>query len=114
MTMAIRVFTTEQLEEIGVPDELPGPTGPEVEGLAYELHQQQIDTRRWVSVHELVFRAPDDGKAYRVSFERGLTEEQDDTDPWNGSAMIEATEVELVPVTVQRWQPVKAAAEVTP
>lgn len=106
--MTTRTFTTELLEAIGVPDELPGPNGPEVEGLAYELHQEQVGTRRWVSVHELVFRAPDDGKAYRVYYERGLTEKQDDTDPWNGNAMVEATEVELVPVTVQHWQPVTA------
>lgn len=106
--MAIRTFTPAELEEIGVPDELPGPHGPEVEGLAYELHQEQTDTRRWVSVHSLIFRAPDDGKAYRVYLTRGLTEEQEDTDPWNGDTTVEATEVELRPVTVQRWFPVES------
>lgn len=105
-----RTFTTAQLEAIGVPDELPGPNSPKVEGLAYELAREQVDRRRWVSVHRLVFRAPDDGKAWRVYFERGLTEEQEDTDPWNGNATVEATEVELVPVTVQRWQPVGEAS----
>lgn len=108
--MATRTYTPEQLEAIGVPDELPGPGGPEVAGLAYRLHQEQIDTRRWVSLHELVFRAPDDGKAWRVSFERGLTEHQDYTDPWAGRTVVEAVEVEQVPVTVQHWQPIKEAS----
>jgi hypothetical protein len=108
--MTTRTFTPAQLEEIGVPDELPGPHGPEVEGLAYELHREQTNTRRWVSVHKLVFRAPDDGKAYCVYFTRGLTEEQEDTDPWNGDREIKAVEVELVTVAVQRWQSVGDAS----
>jgi hypothetical protein len=98
----IRTFTAAELEEIGVPFELPGPNGPAAEGMAYELHREQVDTRRWASVHELVFRAPDDGKTYRVSYEEGLTEIQDDTDPWIYHP-IKAVEVELRPVTVQRW-----------
>jgi hypothetical protein len=101
--MPTRIYTPDQLEEIGLPDDLPGPNGPAVDGLAYELHREQIDTRRWESVHELIFRAPDDDKAYRISYREGLTEMQDDTDPWNYETAIKAVEVELRPVTVQRW-----------
>lgn len=100
--MATRVYTPDQLEEIGLPYEADGG-----EGYAKELHCEQIDTRRWVSVHELVFQAPDDGKAYRLTYVQGLTEHQDDLDPWNYETQIKAEEVELRPVTVQRWFPVE-------
>jgi hypothetical protein len=99
--MPTRIYTPEQLEEIGLPYEADGG-----EGYAKELYQEQIDTRRWVSVHELVFRAPDDGKTYSVNYLEGLTENQDDTDPWDYEKNIKAVEVELRPVTVQQWFPV--------
>lgn len=100
--MPTRTYTPEQLEEIGLPHEADG-----ADGYAKELHTEQIDTRRWVSVHEVVFRAPDDGKSYRVRYEQGLTEHQDGLDPWNYQTQIKAEEVELRPVTVQRWFPVE-------
>lgn len=102
--MPERIYTPEQLEEIGVPFEIDrkGETG-----YATELLREQVDSRRWVSVNELIFRAPDDGKAYRVYYERGLTERQDGTDPWNYDDTIKATEVEEVEVTVKQWQPLK-------
>lgn len=96
--MTTRTYTPEQLEEIGVPFDCGA-----FDGSAQELYQEQIDTRRWVSVHELVFRAPDDGKAYRVTYEQGLTEHHDGGDPWNYEKNIEAEEVELRTLTVQRW-----------
>lgn len=108
--MATRTFTREQLDALGLPDDLATEKNaakyPEA---AVELHREQIDTRRWVGVHELVFRAPDDGKAYRVTYEEGLTEVQDGTDPWNYEDEVKAVEVEQVPVTVMRWKPVKDA-----
>lgn len=101
--MPTRIYTPEELDAIGVPFECDADTES---GYAAELHCEQVDTRRWVSVHELVFRAPDDGKAYRVYYEQGLTENQDDHDPWNYEKTIKAEEVELRPVTVQRWSSV--------
>ena len=83
-----RIFTRAELDAMGVPYELDCGTD-----CATELHEEQIDARRWVSVHELVFRAPDDGKAWRVTYERGLTEMQEDTDPWGDAATVEAVEV---------------------
>lgn len=96
--MPTRTFTPEQLEEIGVPHEL------DEEGCATELHTRQVASHRWTAVHELVFRAPDDGKAYRVHYETPLTEHQE-CDTWPG-AEIKAVEVEERPVTVTRWVPV--------
>lgn len=102
MTRQTRTFTLDQLDEIGVPFEL------DEDGCATELHTRQVDTRRWVSVHELIFRAPDDGKAYRVRYQQPLTEHQE-CDRWFGDAEITATEVEQVPVTVMQWKPVATA-----
>lgn len=100
--MTTRTFTADQLDEIGVPFECYEQP---IEGFATELHREQVDTHRWSSVHELVFRAPDDGKAYRVTYQRPLTEHQE-CDRWFGDDEITATEVEQQPVTVMRWRPV--------
>lgn len=100
--MTDRTFTADQLDEIGVPFECYKEP---IEGFATELHREQVDTWRWSSVHELVFRAPDDGKAYRVTYQRPLTEHQE-CDRWFGDDEITATEVEQQPVTVMQWQPV--------
>jgi hypothetical protein len=104
----IRTFTRDQLAAIGVPEIW---TATDKSNSAEHVHEEQVDSRRWVSVHELVFRAPDDGLTYRVHYEQGLTESQDDTDPWNGADEIEATEVEQRPVVVQQWLPVEAPAD---
>ncbi|QQM45130.1 hypothetical protein [Streptomyces liliifuscus] len=100
--MSTRTFTRQQLEAIGIPDRWTATEG----NAAEQLHEEQIDTRRWVSVHRLVFRAPDDGIAYAVFEERGLTESQDGTDPWGYADEIKAVEVEERPVVAQQWLPV--------
>jgi hypothetical protein len=101
-----RTFTRDQLDALGVPHDLTSEDNaaafPEA---AIELHREQVDTRRWVSVHELIFRAPDDGKAYRVHYEQGLTEIQEDTDPWDYTREVEAVEVEQRQTTVTEWHP---------
>lgn len=98
--MPIRTFTIEQLDAWDLPGAWADDS-PEI------LHREQVETRRWVSVNELIFRAPDDGKTYQVFYEEGLTETQEDTDPWNGDREVKATEVMQQPVTVMQWQPVK-------
>lgn len=102
--MTDRIFTRLELDDWDLPDAWADDS-PEI------LHREQVDSRRWVSVHELIFRAPDDGKTYQVHYEQGLTESQDDTDPWNGDLRVKGVEVEQVPVTVMQWKPVAAAAE---
>jgi len=94
--MADRIFTREQFEEWDLPGAWADDS-PEI------LHREQIDARRWVSVHILVFRAPDDGKAYQVTYVEGLTEVQEDTDPWGDYDEIEGVEVEAQQVTVTEW-----------
>ncbi|NED83520.1 hypothetical protein G3I76_25935, partial [Streptomyces sp. SID11233] len=64
-----RAFTRDQLADIGVPFELDGD-----EGTAQELSNRIVGSERWTDVRELVFRAPDDGLAYRVTYEVGSTE----------------------------------------
>lgn len=100
--MTDRIFTREQLDAW----DLPGAWADDAPEI---LHRKQVDSRRWVSVHELIFRAPDDGRTYRLLYEEGLTEQQEDTDPWNGDDEIEGIEVEQRAVTVMRWKRVKAA-----
>lgn len=103
--MSTRTFTVEQLAELGLPHDLATPaTADRYPHAAVELHRAQVGTRRWVSVHELVFRAPDDGKTYRVRYEQGLTEHQDCTDPWDYNSEVTAVEVRKYPVTVMEWR----------
>lgn len=104
MANITRTFTPDQLEEIGVPHDWTA-TGPAAEC----LHEEQTDTHRWVSIHELVFRAPDDGKTYSVTYQQGLTEHQE-CDRWFDDDQIIATEVEEREVTVKRWLPIETTA----
>jgi len=98
-----RVFTPDELEAIGVPFECD----PAVhDSLAEELYDNLYDTTRWSHVYEFVFRAPDDGKAYRVYYKVGATEEQEQ-DLWDWESKIYAVEVEEVPVTTTKWVAVK-------
>jgi hypothetical protein len=98
--VADRTFTREQLEEMGVPYEWDAEPGKEAE----ILRERQTDTRRWVSWHEVLFRAPDDGKVYAVDYRRGLTEHQDDTDLWDGEDTITAVEMEPYELIVTEWR----------
>lgn len=106
--MPTRIFTRDQADALGLPhDCVSQDSATKFPEAAVELHCEQIDTRRWVSVHRLVFRAPDDGKTYAVTYEQGLTEHQDDHDPWGYGDEITAVEYEPREVTVTRWMPVK-------
>lgn len=98
--MITREFTREELETLGIPNEWDAAHPAE------RLREEQVDTRRWVSVHEIIFRAPDDGKAWAVTYSRGLTESQDCTDPWDDEDVIKATEMEPYEVTVTAWRAV--------
>ncbi|MFF7146065.1 hypothetical protein ACFZB5_33530 [Streptomyces nodosus] len=102
---AARVFHRDQLDAWGVPFDLAdADNAAEFPEAAVELHREQVGSRRWVSVHELVFRAPDDGKAYRVTYQQGLTEHQDGTDEWDDRDHVVGEEVEQRPATVMEWQ----------
>ncbi|MFJ4434586.1 hypothetical protein [Streptomyces sp. NPDC088923] len=99
--MTTRRFTPAALEAIGVPFELDG------DGCAAEIRDRVIGSERWTHVHELIFRAPDDGKAYLVHYEVGATEHQDGIDPWHRhGATVKAVEVVERHALVTRWAPV--------
>lgn len=102
--MSTRTFTRDQLEAIGVPFELDGD-----DTCASELANELIGSERWTHVHRLVFRAPDDGIAYQVTYEVGSTEHQDGIDPWHRHGKtISVVEVEERPIVRQEWKPVDA------
>lgn len=104
MSAKIRIFTPAELEAIGVPFECASPTGP-MPGHAIALADEIVDARWWASIHRLIFRAPDDGKAYDVRYERpGAMHDQG---PWGRRATVQATEVEGREFTVTRWLPVE-------
>lgn len=100
MTQQTRTFTRQQLEEIGVPFELDDDA---------ELARDTVNSGRWNKTVRLVFRHPDDGIAYLVRYQVGLTEYQD-CDLWFGDDEIKAVEVEQRPVVVQQWKSVTAPA----
>ncbi|WP_157875604.1 MULTISPECIES: hypothetical protein [unclassified Streptomyces] len=100
--MPTRTFTPDELDEIGVPFECDASD----DSYAEELHSELYDTTRWAHVYAFVFRAPDDGKAYRVTYWTGATERQDQN-LWNWEDRIPAVEVEEVQVMITGWQPVK-------
>lgn len=99
--MTDRTFTREQLKAWDLPGAWADDS-PEI------LHREQVDSRRWVSVHELIFRAPDDGKAYRIYYDEPLTEMQE-ADPWNDDREVKGTEVEQRAKTITTWEPVTDA-----
>ena len=70
-------------------------------GLTVELNEQ-IDSRRWVSVHRLVIRDKD-GKFWAATYDQGLTEYQDSR-PFEDQAEVEFCEVEKLPVTSYEYQ----------
>jgi len=102
-----RSVSRQQLSEWGLPYELGSAPGDDI---AVELHREQVSTRRWYSVHNLVFRAPDDGRAYLVTYLRGLTERQDQ-DPWDGEGEVAIHPAEPYEETVTRWRVAKPAGD---
>ncbi|MEU5596614.1 hypothetical protein [Streptomyces sp. NPDC020298] len=101
--MTTRILTRDQLDDWGLPYDLieedEAADHPEA---AVELHREQTDTRRWASTHTLVFRAPDDGKTYRVTYQEPLTEHQE-CDPWFDDREVNAFEVKQRAQIVTRW-----------
>lgn len=67
------------------------------------IYNEQVDTSRWSEVREIVF--PFEGKFYRTSYSKGLTENQDES-PWEYETDVECQEVELVEKIVKVWKAV--------
>ncbi|MET7759757.1 hypothetical protein ABZT27_34410 [Streptomyces sp. NPDC005389] len=102
--MSTRTITREQATDWGLPDDLTAANEDAEPGIAIELARiEDTGRRRWASENDLVFRAPDDGRTYRVTYFRGLTETQEDHDEWNDERTLELVEVEPVSVPVVEW-----------
>ncbi|MFL1444030.1 hypothetical protein [Nocardiopsis protaetiae] len=56
---------------------LRGENGPYAYDDYETVHDEQVDTRRWVSVHRLIIRRTSDGTLWALPYELGLTEAQD-------------------------------------
>lgn len=95
MSHVTRAFTAAELEEIGVPFDLPGDI---------EVSRELIDADRWSHVYELLFRH--DGRVWSITYEVGATEYQE-VDPF-GSDPVTATAMEERQVTITRWMPIEA------
>ena len=99
--MTILKLTGEQARDL-VYDE----ADPEL-GLTVEL-DEQVASRRWVSVHRLIVRG-EDGRLWAANYERGLTEYQD-SKPFEDQAGVKFAEVEKVPVTTYEYRLVSRKA----
>ena len=73
-------------------------------GLTVESNEQ-IDTKRWESVHQLVIKDRD-GRLWAAAYTQGLTENQDGR-PFEYEAEVTFREVEKVPVTTYEYRPVQ-------
>ena len=80
------------------------------EGLGYKLEfvsSEQIDTSRWSSLHEAIFRDIETGKYYETTYSQGLTECQDESPYEYDGDEIDFVEVEPFEVTVVKYKEVK-------
>lgn len=80
------------------------------------IEDEVIDSGRWTEYHQVVFRAPDDDKLWRVGYEVGLTEMQGSR-PWDeddthvdADGYVEGVHVEPHEVTVVQYRPVGEGA----
>ena len=76
------------------------------EGLSVESNEQ-IDTSRWESIHQIVVKDRD-GRLWATTYRKGLTEYQDSR-PFGDDDEAEVTfrEVEKVPVTRYEYRPLQ-------
>ncbi|MFJ4009430.1 DUF6011 domain-containing protein [Streptomyces sp. NPDC090026] len=101
MPLTTRTFSVEKLAELGVPYDCATPaTTAQFPRAAVELHRERVEAPRWISVYGLVFRAPDDGKTYRVRYQ---ADEQGDTGPWEYVETVTAFLVEPVGEGGTEW-----------
>lgn len=106
--MPTRRFTVGDLARLDVP-----PIDPD--DVAYSDHvlaDEHVTTLKYTQQRRAIFRAPDDGKTYAVTYEAELdTGDYEvgggmpDNNGWYGDT-VEAVEVEERAVTVTRWVPV--------
>lgn len=86
-----RTFTMEEIDDWDLPWGLE-------KGMV--VQDEITDHNRWSVWHELIFRAPDDGKLWRLSYQKPATEMQE-CDRWPD---LEAVQVEAVEVTTVQYR----------
>lgn len=103
--MAKRAFITREftMDEI---DEWDLPWGA-TKGMV--ISDEITDHSRWSIWHELIFRAPDDGKLWRMSYQRPATEMQE-CDRWPD---LEAVQVEAVEVRTIVYREVTPVGDIS-
>lgn len=81
-------LTKEQGEELDLP---------------YSCHTKwSLGSRRWHEDMQGVFEY--EGKNYLISWSEGLTEMQENEDPWEWDDIVECPEAEKYEVTVTEWR----------
>lgn len=68
------------------------------------LEDKVIDTSRWSTFHEIIFKKDD--KFYQTVYSIGSTESQDES-PWEYDDTIVCTQVEKRKVEVEKWMPIE-------
>lgn len=95
MSYVTRVITRDQAQEWELAYHAPG-----------ELSREFMEERRWYSVWQVVFTAPDDGLIYSAQYRRPATEMQE-IDPWDEEQEVMLTLCSPREKTVTEWVPVK-------
>lgn len=91
-----RTFTVEEIDEW----DLPWGGDP---GMV--MVNRIFDTSRWSTWHELIFQAPDDGKLWRLVYQRPATEMQE-CDRWPDLEAVQVEAVEVTTITYREVTPV--------
>ena len=73
-----------------------------------EIARERGDEHRWYVEMRVIFAAPDDGLIWAAEYEHGLTEIQEDHDPWDGQQWVTLTRYESYEKTVTAWREVGA------
>lgn len=96
MSKVTRTFTRDELEELDLPHS------------DHVVETEQIEERRWYTIHHCVFRIEDDGPLWRVKYYSPISELQEH-DTWDDAKEITATQVEPHRVSVTKYRPVDEA-----
>lgn len=94
-----RKMSREKLLEMGMHWDVP-------EGFKEISRETTDDSRRWTKTKELIFQFPEQvgtDTAYRLEYEVGATECQEDTDPWS-TETVELQLVRRMTKTIEVWQ----------
>lgn len=75
------------------------------------IHDEQLDMRRWVSVHQLIVRRESDNTLWQLVYEWPLTEYQS-VEFFDGDDPVTATQVVAREVTTTTYEVVTHAQEV--